>query len=289
VPGAGGRGTDPVAGAPTRRLPAQPDLNRPRIRPAGSPRHWGSLQGGLGVCIIVASTAIGAIITMVTGRTPGLLLGGFVVIGTMVAALAVRPRAGRTILPVPVLSYLVAALVSGVIYNRADGASKAALAIGAAQWIADGFFSMALATALAVGIIGVRWLLWRHRKDAGPRTPSPGWTSPVPGQVRRPPRPPVSRETAADTGYPASYRDPGSIPGSARDGSIRAAGGMRDGSARDGSMRDGGIRGPGSVRGGGGNAGWNDPASTGPDPSLPGYRRPGPRSGSGPYNFSSGA
>ncbi|MDQ2811261.1 MAG: hypothetical protein M3Z75_05105, partial [Actinomycetota bacterium] len=240
---------------------------------AGSLRRWGSLQGGLGVCIIVASTALGAIATMVTGRTPGLLLGVFVVIGTIAAALAVRPRAGRMILPVPVLSYLVAALISGVIYNRGDGASKTALALGAAQWIADGFFAMAMASALAMGLITVRWLLWRRQRKTAP---TPGWTSPAPGQVRRPPRPPVSLETAADAGYPARYRDPGST----RDGSI------------PGSTRDGGIRGPGSTRGGGGNAGWNDPASGGPDPGsprLPGYRRPGPRPGSGPYNFSSGA
>ena len=196
VPGGSGRGTDPVAGASTRRLPAQPDLNQPPIRPAGSAgsqRQWGSLQGGLGVCIIVAGTAIGAIVTMVTGRAPGLLLGAFVVIGTIAASLAVRPRAGRMILPVPVLSYLVAALVSGVIYNRGDGASKAALAIGAAQWIADGFFPMALATALAIGLIAVRWLLSRRHAGAAP---SPGWTSPVPGHARRPPR---SREIAADS------------------------------------------------------------------------------------------
>ena len=276
-----------MTGVQTCALPiSQPDLNRSAIRPpgsAGSPRQWGSLQGGLGVCLIVASTALGAIVTMVTGHAPGLLLGAFVVIGTIAAALAVRPRAGRIILPVPVLSYLVAALVSGVIYNRGADASQAVLAIGAAQWIADGFFPMALATVVAIGLIAVRWLLWRRHQHAAP---SLGWTSPVPGQVGRPPRPPMSRETAADTGYatdigyPASYRDPGSIPGSVRDGSI------------PGSVRDGSIRGPGSIRGGGGNAGWNDPASAGPDPGspgVPGYRRPGPRSGSGPYNFSSGA
>ncbi len=62
-------------------------------RPAGSWRRarWGSLQGGLGVCLIVASTAIGAIATMATASAPGFLLGAFVVIGTVAAALAVRP------------------------------------------------------------------------------------------------------------------------------------------------------------------------------------------------------
>jgi hypothetical protein len=215
---------------------------------------WGALQGGLGVCIIVASTAIGAIVTMVTDAMPGGLLGAFVVIGTIAAALAVRPRAGRMLLPVPVLSYLVAALVSGVIYNRGTGSSKTALAIGAAQWIADGFFPMALATAAAIVIIVIRWLLWhRHRRV----TPSPAWSVPAAnGPVRRPPtpsRPPISRDTLADSGYPASYRDPS------------------------------------GVRDGGGNPGRNGPPSPGPvhpgsaapgspDPGSPGYRRPpGPR------------
>ena len=62
-------------------------------RPPGPWRlgRWGSLQGGLGVCLIVGSTAIGAIATMATPSPPGFLLGTFVVIGTVAAALAVRP------------------------------------------------------------------------------------------------------------------------------------------------------------------------------------------------------
>ena len=109
---------------------------------------------------------------MVTRSAPGFLLGLFVVAGTVAAALAVRPRAGRMIFPVPVLSYLVAALISGVVYNRSADSSNTALAIGAAQWIANGFFAMALATVLAVVIIAVRWFLWRRRRPA-PR--DPGW------------------------------------------------------------------------------------------------------------------
>ena len=143
---------------------------RRKPRRWGSP--WGSLQGGLGVCLIVGSTAIGAIATMAMGSAPGFLLGVFVIIGTVVAALAVRPRAGRVILPVPVLSYLVAALVSGVIYNRSADSSRAALAIGAAQWVASGFFAMAIATLLAVAIITLRWYLWRRGRRAAR---DPGW------------------------------------------------------------------------------------------------------------------
>jgi hypothetical protein len=215
-PGGGGRGA--AAGPPTRRMPAQPDELQPaRTQPArtrqatGPPpevrgrRHprrspgagrWGALQGGLGVCIIVASAAVGTIATMVTRSAPGFLLGLFVEAGTVVAALAVRPRAGRVIFPVPVLSYLVGALISGFVFNR-SGTSKAALAIGAAQWVANGFFAMALATVLAVAIVAVRWHLWRRsrpparevrRSRANWEAPREAWDDADPRGSRRPGR-----------------------------------------------------------------------------------------------------
>src|SRR6266700_2532336 len=196
-----GRGADPGTGPRTRQMPAQPGATQPRAaqpgatqpraRGVGEPRgargrrsarrpqgrgRWGALQGGLGVCIIVASAAVGTIATMVARSTPGLLLGLFVVAGTVAAALAVRPRAGRVILPVPVLSYLVAALISGGVYSRSGDTSKTALAIGAAQWIADGFFAMTLATVLAVAITTARWYLWRRSR---PATRDPGWPVPA--------------------------------------------------------------------------------------------------------------
>jgi hypothetical protein len=212
--------------------------------------RWGSLQGGLGVCLIVGSTAIGAIVTMATRSAPGFMLGVFLVIGTVAAGLAVRPTAGRLILPVPVLSYLVAALITGVIYNRSGDSSKAALAIGAAQWMANGFLAMASATVLAIGLIAVRWYLWRrNRRDVR----NPGWPVPAAGAAGRPP---AGRETFADPSYPASYGDPG-------------------------TASDGG--------GTGGAGAWTDRGPPGPGTPGPGHRRPGPYPGSGPYNFSSGA
>ena len=109
---------------------------------------------------------------MVARSAPGFLLGLFVVAGTVAAALAVRPRTGWMIFPVPVLSYLVAALTSGVVFDRSVDSSKTALAVDAAQWVADGFFAMALATVLAVVIIAVRWFLWRRSR---PTPRDPGW------------------------------------------------------------------------------------------------------------------
>ena len=241
-----------------RRKPARP-------RGSARRRRWGALQGGLGVCIIVASAAIGAILTMVARNAPGPLLGLFVVAGTVAASLAVRPRTGRMIFPVPVLSYLVAALISGIVFDRSAYSSKTALAIDAAQWIADGFFAMALATVLAVVIIAVRWYLWRRNR---PATRDRGWPVPAAGPDR----------TGPDrTGPPRTGRD--------RTGADRT-GPDRTGTIPAGTGYPAGFAGPGSPQAGGegGELGvWSDPGPRGPGP------RRSPRPGSEPYNFSSGA
>ena len=233
-------------------------------RPRGL-RRFGSLQGGLGVCVIVGSTAIGVIATMATGRAPGSVLGAFVVIGTIVAALAVRPRAGRLIFPVPVLAYLVGALVAGIIYNRSDDASTTADAIGAAQWVANGFFAMAVATAAAIVLITVRWLFWRRGRKAGPA-----------GGPDRPPRPDPATAASSryaadypDSRYPADYpdaRNQADYPDTRYQADYRGQGRRPDGA---GTGNSGGARSPGPARD---------------------YRRPRPPAPRpGPYNFSSGA
>ena len=121
---------------------------------------WGSLNGGLGTCIVFGGTLVGAIGTVLLGDPPGFVLGFFVVAGTVAAALGVRPNAGRLIIPVPALSYLIAAFVTGMVYDRSADTSKTAIAIHATQWIADGFFAMALATAIAVVLTAIRWYIW---------------------------------------------------------------------------------------------------------------------------------
>jgi hypothetical protein len=217
------------------------------------------------VCVIVGSTAIGVIATMATGRAPGSILGAFVVIGTIVAALAVRPRAGRLIFPVPVLAYLVGALVAGIIYNRSDDASTTADAIGAAQWVANGFFAMAFATAAAIVLITVRWLFWRRGRKAG--------TADGPGRPPRPnPATAASSRYAADypdSRYPADYpdaRNQADYPDTRYQADYRGQGRRPDGA---GTGNSGGARSPGPARD---------------------YRRPRPPAPRpGPYNFSSGA
>ena len=237
-----GRGDD---GA-TRRRPAQADPTQPvappradaragpRARRRGAARDaarrapgadgrlsriWqGSLSGGLGISVIAGSAVIGSVATIVTRAEPGSVLGLSVLAGTVAAALTVQPRTGRLIFPVPALSYLLAALAAGVVYDRST--NKTELAVGAAQWIANGFFVMVLATLLAIALTTVRWVMWR-RDQRGPVVPPEhgGWSEP------RPPAPPLRTQ-------------------------------------------------PGQQR---------PPATPGRD------QRPGPRTGSGPYNFSSGA
>jgi uncharacterized protein DUF6542 len=309
------RGEDPWAGAPTRRLPAPTDGPQPGRMPRegglrrtgrspggarepqraareplgaarvgwGSLRLGGSLSGGLGVAIVAASTALGASATMLTGKEPGSILGVFVIIGTLAAAVAVRPEAGRVILPVPALAYLVAAMVTGVIYDHSADVSKTALAINAAQWIASGFVAMLLATVLAVAVVTARWILWRRSSPfapaAWPGMPpanqdlmQPGadgyWTQPVMDDHRTQPvvddygTQPVYDEYYGQAGYPNPYG--ASIPGGR------------------------GEQAPPPPAPGG-----QGPRATGPRPGQQRPPRPEPRQGrpsaSGPYNFSSGA
>ena len=141
------------------------------------------------------------------------------------------------IFPVPVLSYLIAALISGVVFDRSTGVSKTMLAIGAAQWIANGFSAMVLATVLAVVIITVRWFLWRRGR---PATRKPDW--PVP---RAPGPPGPARDAMARRGRRGA---PGRLP---RNPGIPRASRVRVGRGRAG-RRAGpgflGVLGPGPTR-----------------------------------------
>jgi hypothetical protein len=219
------------------------------------------------VAIVAASTALGASATMLTGKEPGSILGVFVIIGTLAAAVAVRPQAGWLILPVPVLAYFLAAMVTGVIYDHSADLSKTALAVNAAQWIANGFFAMLLATILALVMVTARWLLWRRSRPAAPPAGRPArppashdWTQPVLDDYRTQP-------VLDDYWGPAGYPNPYGPPGRGEPGAPPPAG----------------------------------PGPQGPWPSGPGAQRPGqpwpPRTdprqsrpaAPGPHNFSSGA
>jgi hypothetical protein len=123
------------------------------------PSWWGSLTGRAGVCIVAGGAALGALITDLAGTGPGPVLGGCLAAATLVAVLAIQPRAVYRIIPVPALAYVAAVTVAGLIGDRMASTSHAALAISAAQWIASGFLPMTAATLLAIAVTAIRWFI----------------------------------------------------------------------------------------------------------------------------------
>ena len=142
----------PGEGEPARRQP-----------PAGRPqRRWGSLPAGRGVVIVISATVIGTTGTVLAGQEPGLVLGLFLVAGSVAAALAVQLRAAYLLIPAPALVYVITGSVAGLLHDRAVDTSHTALAVSATQWIASGFLSMSAATVLVITVAIARWLVVRH-------------------------------------------------------------------------------------------------------------------------------
>jgi hypothetical protein len=139
------------------RWPDQPPQHGQRRRPAPPSKRLGSRDGKFGVFVVIGSCALGAVGTVVTGREPGLLLGAFLIAGTLAGVSVVRPLASYLIIPVPAPAYLAAALAAGVLHGGLATMSHTGLAVSALQWTAGGFVPMALATVLAIIVAAARW------------------------------------------------------------------------------------------------------------------------------------
>jgi hypothetical protein len=126
-------------------------------------RLWGTRPGRLGVFTVIAGAFLGFVITALAGREPGFILGLLVVLATAVAVFAVRPKAVYLVIPAPSLAYVVAAVLTGYLHDRATDTSHTALAISAVQWIASGFVAMIAATALAIVVAAGRWMASNRR------------------------------------------------------------------------------------------------------------------------------
>jgi hypothetical protein len=118
--------------------------------------------------MLIGTVTIGMLITIGSGSEPGLVLGLSLVVGTIAAALAVRPGALYLLLPVPAASYLLAAVIAGLVHDHAARSSLTVFALSLAQWIASGFIAMVGATGLVVVMAGYRWLRTRRLpRDVG--------------------------------------------------------------------------------------------------------------------------
>ena len=58
-----------------------------------------------GLLVLVAGTVIGIVATLVAGSEPGLLLSLFIIVGAVVATLAVRPGAVYLFFPLPAFAF----------------------------------------------------------------------------------------------------------------------------------------------------------------------------------------
>jgi hypothetical protein len=131
----------------------------------GKPRRmlgWGRYPAWAGLLMVPAAAVLGAAVTVASHRDPGRMLAFFVVAGTVAAGTSIRARSAYTIIPAPALAYAAAAVIAGLIHDRAIDTSRTALEINAVQWVADGFIAMTAATILAAVLVIARWLLSVH-------------------------------------------------------------------------------------------------------------------------------
>lgn len=167
--------------APRRSVSPRGGPDRQRPSPSGGPPRWGQLPWGRGIVLIAGAAGLGALLTIVTGSDPGLLLGLVVVLGTLAASVAVDARRAYLVIPAPALAYVVAGILVGLIHDRATDTSHTMLAVNAARWVASDFLWMVVATALAVVITVGRRLRSSRGTASRQLPPRSNLRSPPPG------------------------------------------------------------------------------------------------------------
>jgi hypothetical protein len=141
---------------------AGPATNPDELR-AGPMLRWigrFSVKRALTVYFVIA--VLGAVATLVTNKDPGGLLGNTIVVGAVIAALTIRRRALYLLIPLPALTYLVLAVLTGLVHDNAADTSTTQLALNFLQWIGNGFFSLCVGTILVLLIFGARLLASRQ-------------------------------------------------------------------------------------------------------------------------------
>jgi hypothetical protein len=197
-------------------------------QPAGLTRWLGRMSTRTAMLVLAGFTLLGLIFTLLAGQEPGGLLGFFVVVGTIAAALGIKRGKVYLLFPAPALAFFIAALVTGKVHDAKLGSSTAGLGAGFTQWVAGIFFPAVVATIVALLISGGRWLLGRQL-ITGQSLPAAG--RPGPGQ----PRPPRDRRPGVDSraddesagGRPPRPAKNGPAPGQDRPAWMGAPGGNR--------------------------------------------------------------
>ncbi|HEX6451831.1 MAG TPA: DUF6542 domain-containing protein [Trebonia sp.] len=112
--------------------------------------------------IFFGIAVLGAIATLATNNDPGGLLGNLIVLGAVIAALGIRRQRMYVLIPLPALTYLVLAILTGAIHDNGTDTSTTQLGLNFLQWIGNGFFSLCAGTILVLLIFGARLLASRQ-------------------------------------------------------------------------------------------------------------------------------
>ncbi len=139
--------------------------------------------------VLAAGALLGVIFTLLAGQEPGGLLGFFIIVGAIAAALGIQRGRVYLLFPAPALAFFVAAIVTGKVHDAKLGSSTAGLGAGFTQWVAGIFFPAVVATIIVVLVGGGRWLLGRQlitgQSTLSASRPAPGKARPAP-RDRRP-------------------------------------------------------------------------------------------------------
>jgi hypothetical protein len=121
----------------------------------------GSFPTGRALLVFFGFAVLGAVGTVATDRDPGSLLGLAIIVGSAIAALGIRRRTSYVIIPLPALTYLVLAGLTGAYHDRGIDTSKTAYGLSFLQWIGSGFSTICVATIVVLLIFGARLLISR--------------------------------------------------------------------------------------------------------------------------------
>jgi hypothetical protein len=183
-------------------------------------RWLGTMSTRNAMLVLVAATLLGTVFTLFAGSEPGFVLGLFITVGSVAAALGVRRGAVYLVFPLPAFAFFVAAVITGKVKDSNLGSSTAGLGVGFLQWIADIFFPMVIATILVLIVGGARWLLARQlvTGDFPMSAGRQGAPRPIPAPAPGPRRPssdvPWADQSRPDVRAPRPTQDrPADRPG----------------------------------------------------------------------------
>jgi hypothetical protein len=164
--------------APAESATSQGRARRPAAHPGrhggsgeadGGPEHrpsrgWGALPARYGVLIVTVGAGVGAFATMITAGEPGTLLGVVLIAGALAGVLAVQPKAAYRLVPVPALAGFAAAMLAGVVHDRAVDTSHTEMALNALGWMSGGFVALAAATVVTLVVAVARFVWHAHQQ-----------------------------------------------------------------------------------------------------------------------------